>query len=127
MAGILCMLLLAGVQAAATQQVFKCIEQGQAVYQSMPCTGVVEKSWQIAPEVAAPASPPARAAPVPNKARPAVARAHNGSRQRSRQRAPVDACARARQGREAAYRKAGLKRDFALSSTWDNRVHEACR
>jgi len=29
--------------------------------------------------------------------------------------------------RAAAYAAAGLKRDFALSSYWDNKVHDACR
>lgn len=36
-------------------------------------------------------------------------------------------CDSMRTQRAAAYEEAGLKRDFALSSYWDNKVHQACR
>lgn len=36
-------------------------------------------------------------------------------------------CETMRARRAAAYAAAGLKRDFALSSYWDNKVHDACR
>ncbi|MGB3393575.1 MAG: hypothetical protein WA956_05000 [Stenotrophomonas sp.] len=121
-------LLLFAASAVPAQQVFKCVEGDAVSYQSMPCAGMAEKSWEVAPSVAA---------PVTSRPRVDVERrgaTNAGARNRQRQwRAPVsarssprDACEKAKAGREAAYRKAGLKRDFKLSSHWDNRVHDAC-
>ncbi|MDG2524261.1 hypothetical protein P6166_02665 [Stenotrophomonas sp. HITSZ_GD] len=36
-------------------------------------------------------------------------------------------CDAVRAQRAAAYEAAGLKRDFAMSSLWDNRVQQACK
>lgn len=47
-------------------------------------------------------------------------------RQRNKGGTKIDACGQARSGRERAYAKAELKSDFAMSSFWDNKVHEAC-
>ncbi|MFP3786929.1 hypothetical protein, partial [Burkholderia sp. SIMBA_024] len=38
-----------------------------------------------------------------------------------------DSCESMRAQRAAAYEKVGLKRGFALSSHWDNKVQQACR
>ncbi|SBV35894.1 putative secreted protein [uncultured Stenotrophomonas sp.] len=118
-------LLLAMVSPVSAQQVFKCVDGGAVMYQSMPCEGVTERSWEIAAE---PAAPPVVAA---TRTRDAVVDGAGDRRTRRREpggarRLPLDACERAKAGRDAAYRKAGLKRGFKLSSHWDNRVHDAC-
>ena len=116
----------------SAQQVFKCVDGHGVAYQSMPCSGTTEKTW----DVPAANEAPARAS-VTTEVRGGVrgdgkvprrdrrARMQAGPRALARE--LPDACRRARAGREAAYRKAGLKRGFKLSSDWDNRVWEACR
>ncbi|WP_161808897.1 hypothetical protein [Stenotrophomonas daejeonensis] len=118
-------LLLAMVSPVPAQQVFKCVDDGAVAYQSMPCMGVTEKSWEVAAEPAA--SPVVAATPT----RDAAVDGSGNRRTRRREpasvrRPPPDACEKAKAGRDAAYRKAGLKRGFKLSSHWDNRVHDAC-
>lgn len=124
--GYLLLLWMAGMQPVVQAQVFKCTDGGEVSYQSEPCRG-----------------PPAKAWAIPSPGRPVVG-AHVSGRQAERveprarrigspapgrriAQSRGDACAKAREGRDAAYRKAGLKRGFALSSYWDNRVHDACR
>ena len=121
-------LLLATAMPVSLPQVFKCVEGGVISYQSAPCTrGHAAKSWVIEPS---------EAASVPSSRRTSGASRHVGAGSGERRvrrhasasarRPRMDACEVAKTGREAAYRKAGLKRDFRLSSHWDNRVHEAC-
>ncbi len=118
-------LLMAGMHPAGEAQVFKCVEEGRTSYQSMPCDGPPAKTWNVFPQ--ATVEPGMNAGPR-RVARSAGRSGLSGVRLRQRNGRPrVDACAKAREGREAAYRQAGLKRGFALSSHWDNRVHEACR
>jgi len=124
-----CLLLLAAVAAPAGPAVYKC-EAGEAVvYQSDPCIGSELKRWRATPE-------PVDAAAL---ARLELLREQLREGHRSRIRAPrkvgrqavaprrQDACERVRLARDKAYAKAGLKRDFAMSSVWDNRVQQACR
>ena len=121
------MLLLAAAPLAPLSQVFKCVDGGAVSYQSAPCAGVTAKIWTIEPAVAAPAPLRQRVAPSP-RVRPAATESRTRWQGRTATRnTGADACSRAKAGREAAYRKAGLKRDFRLSSLWDNRVHDACR
>jgi hypothetical protein len=118
-------LLLAMVSPVSVQQVFKCVDDGAVAYQSVPCTGVTEKSWEVAAE------PAASQVVTATRTHGAVADGAGNRRTRRREpasarRPPLDACGKAKAGRDAAYRKAGLKRGFKLSSHWDNRVHDAC-
>ncbi len=124
--GFLLLLAAVGAQAIAPAQVFKCVDGGQVTYQSVPCDGLPAKTWVVSHQ----------APPVPSRAETGTrsalrtaprARRSDVSGVVRRARPTVDACTRAREGRDAAYRKAGLKRGFALSSLWDNRVHDACR
>ena len=122
----LCILLAVGLQPAATQQVFKCVEDGQASYQSSPCVGAPAKTWNVT--AAAQGVMRRRAeTPVAVRSDRRPTRSSGAGGRRGNTHVPLDACTRAQQGREAAYRKAGLKRGFALSSLWDNRVHDSCR
>lgn len=124
---LLGLLFLFSSGAACAQQVFKCDEGKQRVsYQSQPCPGATLRSWEAAPDVIDPAVEQ-RIDAMRRELR--STQRSSGTRQRSgRRRAPaVSACEQARRGRSAAYEKAGLKRDFKLSSHWDNRVHSACR
>lgn len=110
---------------AHAQQIFKCSEGGTVSYQSLPCTGATLRSWQATPDVVTPAAK-ARDEELRREPRPAR---RTGGRYRSSRagKAPTTtACQQARKGRADAYAKAGLKRDFTLSSHWDNRVHDAC-
>ncbi len=123
-------LQLAGGQ--SVQRVFKCTDAGVVAYQSTPCQGAPAASW----EVAAMAHDPAVDRNL-EQLRVELRDQWNasmrtsktaGNRQGSTTRpAAADACQRARAGRDAAFRKAGLRRSFALSSRWDNAVHDACR
>lgn len=120
------LLLTAGAQSAPGLQVFKCVEEGRVSYQSIPCDGALEeKRWSPPPQVPiSPDTATGRGKPVPARRK----EHHPGTVSvRRHARSPIDACTRAREGRDAAYRKVGLKRGFALSSHWDNRVHDACR
>ncbi len=127
--GVFLLLAAAGVQAVAPAQVFKCVDGGQVSYQSVPCDGPPAKTWVVSHQER-PAPPASRTASVTRpveRAGPRPRRSSLSSGTARRTRPAVDACTRAREGRDAAYRKAGLKRGFALSSLWDNRVHDACR
>lgn len=120
--------LLAGYSHA--QQVFKCVDGKDVSYQSDPCPGAAVKSWD-----AAPVSEPSNAEQwriyrmrrqldqryANDRGAAASASGGMGSPNRS------NACESARRGRAAAYEVAGVKRDFAMSSYWDNVVHNACK
>ena len=120
------MLLLAATPSAPLPQVFKCVDGGAISYQSAPCAGVAAKRWTIEPVVAAPTPSRQRIAPS-SRAKPVATESRTRRQGRAARSTTTDACSKAKAGREAAYRKAGLKRDFRLSSLWDNRVHDACR
>jgi hypothetical protein len=111
---------------ACAQQVFKCEDRDSVVYQSQPCEGATLRSWDAVPDVIDPAIQ-AHIESLRSELRPTRRPAVQRRADRRRQAPAVSACERARHGRAAAYEKAGLKRDFKLSSHWDNRVHDACR
>jgi len=129
---LLLLVAAAGIGAAAAQgpAVYKCREGGGVTYQSEPCAGTELKRWAATPEsVDAAAELRLQAVREQLRKRQAVnhgTAAHKARRQPAAPRAQ-DPCERARQGRDKAYAKAGLKRDFAMSSAWDNRVQQACR
>ncbi|MFA1721315.1 DUF4124 domain-containing protein [Xanthomonas campestris] len=127
-ARFLAVLALAIVVPAQAQQVHKCRERGQVVYQSAPCaSGQAEKAWD--------------ATPVPEPSNAEKWRLYRIDRQlKARNRssgysggatvpdtANGSVCQRAKAGRAAAYEVAGVHRDFALSSYWDNIVQDACK
>lgn len=109
------------------QYIHKCGVEGAVVYQSAPCPGAELKRWEASaraldPEVSRRLESIEQA--LERRVRQRTVAGRGGSQQR---RAPVVSdCEKARRGRAAAYEKAGLKRGFALSSHWDNRVHQAC-
>lgn len=127
----LLLMLTCGLLAAATpeppQQVFKCADGHGVSYQATPCAGRTLGTWKVTREARATPThtPPAPGARV-HKPHRAQQRAPRPGRAKPSRKPVPDACRQAREGRAKAYAKAGLKRDFTLSSHWDNRVHEAC-
>ena len=125
-----CLLLIAAVAAPAGPAVYKCATGGAVVYQSEPCIGRELKRWRATPE-AVDAAELARLEVLREQLRQGP-RGRNGTATRNLRRQavaprPQDVCERTRVARDKAYAKAGLKRDFAMSSGWDNRVQQACR
>ncbi len=123
---IACLLVHLFIEAALAQQVFKCSVDSGVSYQSLPCDGATLRSWDATP----------RAIDSATQARIESSRSTSPPKRQSRGRyrssrsartVTVTPCERAKRGRADAYTKAGLHRDFALSSRWDNRVHDACR
>lgn len=140
--------VVAGAQ-APVQRIHKCRVDGVASYQSLPCAqDRTEQIWEVD------VLPPGRqhAARIEAIRRELKARerervraakhpphhsGHRPHRRTNRPRASPGAiiswhaqparCDAARRQREAAYRKAGLQRSFALSRRMDDRVHAACR
>ncbi|MGH8052633.1 MAG: DUF4124 domain-containing protein [Stenotrophomonas sp.] len=110
---------------AHAQHVFKCSDGGNVSYQSLPCDGATLRSWEATPDVVDP-SAQARIESLRRELRPERRASGRYRSSRSSKASPAAACERARSGRATAYAKAGLKRDFTLSSHWDNRVHDAC-
>ncbi len=111
--------------------VYKCQTAGGHSYQSLPCEELELKRWSI---VDAPTDQDARKRLAAIELQLQLQRdrlsTKSGVRPGRRRSAPApkaNACENARRGRDRAYANAGLKRDFALSSFWDNKVHQACR
>ncbi|MEA9655859.1 DUF4124 domain-containing protein [Xanthomonas campestris pv. raphani] len=128
-ARFLAMLALAIVVPAQAQQVHKCRERGQVVYQSAPCaSGQAEKAWDAAPVPEQSNAEKWRLYRIDRqlKARNSTAGGYAGGATVA-DKANGSACQRAKAGRAAAYEAAGVHRDFALSSYWDNVVHDACK
>lgn len=132
MASLACMVLgcLLGSTGGETGAlVYKCQTAGGHSYQSSPCEGLELKRWSI---VDTPSGEDARKRLEAIQlelqrdrlsAKPSV----RPGRRRAAPAPKANACQNARVGRDRAYAKAGLKRSFALSSFWDNKVHQACR
>ena len=142
---LVAVLVVMAIPASARQgQVHQCVDGRNVSYQATPCTqGRSVKQWSLpasAPSatIAVPAihqgaahplvrTRKLRAASVPRVAtRPPVAQRGRPSDGR-RGVATDDSCESTRAQRAAAYEKVGLKRGFALSSHWDNKVQQACR
>ena len=121
--------LLGYVGGAGAQYVYKCETAEGMVYQSAQCAGEPLARWAAVPERLNPDVEQRiqgfRAAL--SSAQRRQARAPATGRGGTRGRAPLSDCERERRGWATAYEAAGLKRNFALSSHWDNRVHKVCR
>ncbi|CEE37008.1 DUF4124 domain-containing protein [Xanthomonas citri pv. citri] len=120
-------LMLAIAAPAYAQQVHKCRERGQVVYQSAPCaSGISEKAWDATPEAEPTIADKVRLLRIDRelKARnaPSVGYATGATVTTS-----TSACESAKAQRKAAYDAAGLHRSFAMSSHWDNIVQAACK
>ncbi|MCC8555098.1 DUF4124 domain-containing protein [Xanthomonas hortorum] len=114
---------------AHAQQVHKCRERGQVVYQSAPCAaGAAEKVWAATP-VAEPSNAELwRRYRIQKQLdrRYAADRASSSAASMSSS-ASGNACESAKRNRATIYETAGVHRDFALSSQWDNAVQDACK
>lgn len=115
-------------EAVHAQQVFKCSTDTGVSYQSAPCDGAPLKTWAAHPETVD-VRIQARLRAIDRELRrnrPTPPRQLRSTRSVMRSPLVDDACEQARHGRAQAYAKAGLARDFRLSSHWDNQVHSAC-
>ncbi len=124
---VVTLVLWTAMPGASAQHVFKCETEAGPVYQSAACEGRALARWDAVPEAIDPQV--AQRVAALREALDSTHRRAPRSRNRSSRaaRPALSACQRERQGRAKAYAAAGLKRDFAMSSYWDNRVHDACR
>ncbi|WP_133500071.1 hypothetical protein [Cognatilysobacter terrigena] len=113
---------------ADAQTVQKCITRdGSTRYQSEPCPRGERTAevWDATPDPVAPASDEPRPRKRSTRTRSATSR-----RTARTAVAAVDThntCADARAYRDAVERRAGLARNYALLSTLQDRVYDACR
>lgn len=137
-------LLLAGLLIAlgsstwGSDPVYKCRDPaGQAHYQASPCPATQHTEWRReypaatqAQTDAHPMAPRTAATPHATGNRRAASRPRRSASAQgaviSLYRDPA-ACERARQARDGAHARLGLRRDFATSRRLDDRVHDACR
>ncbi|MCC4603693.1 DUF4124 domain-containing protein [Xanthomonas campestris] len=129
-ARFIAVLALAIVVPAHAQQVHKCRERGQVVYQSAPCpSGVAQRVWQAQPDPVNPALERRLAATAAQlrsrNARPV--QSASGAYVHASSSKDRHACDVVKAQRHAAYEAAGVHRSFALSSYWDNAVQDACK
>lgn len=119
---------------AGAQQVYKCVDGGNTVYQSDPCaSGEAVKRWDAVPE----APDPHAQARLDSMQRELEARRRSNARVRppsgavsgaaiSQYRDP-HACVTAKAQRTAAFEAAGSGRTFELTRRMDDRVFDACK
>ena len=134
-----CLLIVPGFGARAGDVVYKCRgSDGQPHYQAAPCAPTQRTEWVRPYAVESPApQAPARSVSPPEKReqrpRAPAGRGNTRRRQASVQGAVISlhrdaaACERAKQARDQAYARLGLKRDFATSRKLDDRINAACR
>ncbi|MFT4249094.1 MAG: DUF4124 domain-containing protein [Pseudomonas sp.] len=122
----------------SAQQVYKCVNGGQSVYQSEPCApGQTVKAWDAEPERFDPykaAQVEAARQQLQQRQQTGIPRTvyRNGSSA-----PPVGAkvsiakddakCQRARAHREKVLERVGLKRTYKLLDELDDQVWEACK
>ena len=133
-----CVLIALGSSTWGSDPVYKCRDHaGQAHYQASPCPATQHTEWRREypdkPSAQTDTRPiAARVAeqPHPTVSRRADRRPRRGAAAQgaviSLYRDPA-ACERARQARERAHARLGLRRDFATSRRLDDRVHDACQ
>jgi hypothetical protein len=133
-----CVLIALGSSTWGSDPVYKCRDHaGQAHYQASPCPTTQHTEWRreypdkpSAQTDAGPIAPPTSAKPRTTVSRRADRRPRRGAAAQgaviSLYRDPA-ACERARQARERAHARLGLRRDFATSRRLDDRVHDACQ
>lgn len=133
-----CVLVAAGSSTWGSDPVHKCRgKDGQSHYQSAPCAPTQRTEWvrDYPQDPPMSASRVASTTPMPTQTGSQAKRAPSGQR---RARAPAQgavismhrdavACDRAKQARDHAYARLGLKRDFATSRKLDDLVATACR
>lgn len=128
------LLIVAGSSTWGGDPIHKCrATDGRAIYQAMPCAASDRTEWvrdyppdpPSTVEVARP-SGARRADALPTRTRTTRRSGPAQGAVISMHRDP-EACERAKQARERAYARLGLKRDFATSRRFDDRVNDACR
>ncbi|KRG43257.1 hypothetical protein ARC20_00685 [Stenotrophomonas panacihumi] len=115
---------------AMAQEVQRSQQGRDVACEATPCIGRgTHSAWRVA------VHPPPMAMAVAGRSVPrgAARRASGARRVRGAGKAPRarqwkgGSCESVRAQRAAAYEAVGLKRDFAMSSLWDNRVQQACK
>ena len=121
--------LVAAAAPACAQTVQKCVSgDGQVRYQSAPCEPHERTAgtWDAVPDARPDTRSAARTEGSQRSPISATRTARRGARAPTSP-PPRDACAEARQARDEGERRAGLKRTYALLSSLQARVFEACR
>ena len=133
-----CVLIALGSSTWGSGLVYKCRDHaGQAHYQASPCPATQHTEWrrEYPDKPSALTDTRPIAASVAEQPHPTVSRSadHRPRRGAAAQGAVISlyrdpaACERARQARDRAHARLGLRRDFATSRRLDDRVHDACR
>ena len=130
---LLSTLMLAVPATASTS--YHCVARGQTSYQSTPCaSGSASRIWAAPPgavtQPAVQASKPSQQTVQPKSGqgpatRPRLRQASHGAHVGTAR--DQGACDRVRTSRDAAYARIGLRRTFAQSRQWDERVATACK
>lgn len=129
-----CALVCIGTSTWADDPIHKCRDtSGATTYQATPCAATQRTEWvrdypKGPPPVVTTAAPIASSRigmPEPRKKHARTTSSAQGAAI-SIHRDP-EACERARVARDRAYARLGLKRDFATSRRFDDRVNKACR
>ena len=129
-----CLLIVAGSSTWGGDPIHKCrAPDGRTIFQATPCATSHRTEWVRD----YPTDPPApvtidrpTAAPRPDAV---TARTPAPRRKRATHGALISmhrdpkACERAKEARDRTYARLGLKRDFATSRRFDDRVNDACR
>lgn len=118
---------------AWSQQVYKCAQVAQGagpVYQSEPCSGKILRAWDATPDPVDPAVQQ-RLRQIDQQLwqrnRPSSQRQARSRVSTRKSASVVSPCEREKLARTAAFEAAGMKRTFALTRRWDDRVAKACR
>lgn len=116
---------------ASAQQIYKCVQGKQTVYQSDPCPGQAVKAWDATPEPydprkAAQVEAARRQVQASNAPRPTYGSSGPSGTRVTIARDP-STCEHEKAARASAYAAAGTRRTFKMSSYWDNRVQQACK
>ena len=133
-----CVLIALGSSTWGSDPVYKCRDHaGQAHYQASQCPATQHTEWrrEYPDKPSALTDTRPIAARVAEQPHPTVSRRadHRPRRGAAAQGAVISlyrdpaACERARQARDRAHARLGLRRDFATSRRLDDRVHDACR
>ena len=133
-----CVLIALGSSTWGSDPVYKCRDHaGQAHYQASPWPTTQHTEWrrEYPDKPSALTDTRPIAASVAEQPHPTVSRRadHRPRRGAAAQGAVISlyrdpaACERARQARDRAHARLGLRRDFATSRRLDDRVHDACR
>lgn len=129
-----CFLVSVGTSTWADDPVHKCRDKdGAAMYQATPCAATQRTEWvrDYPPDPPSPVAStaedtiPSTGAAMPrSKPSPRKPSAHGAMISIHRD---PNACEAAKEARDRAYARLGLKRDFATSRRFDDRVADACR